>query len=643
MNYRSAVSQIPTDSVGIIFLLVIIIAYFKTSLAFAECRDLAIDKRAYFGDLHIHTGLSADATLFGTKNRPNDAYNFARGGVIALKPVGLERTDDGVSIVDARLDRPLDFAAVTDHAENLGSISLCTKPDSPAYNTESCKNVRAPLPTENQEVFATAVTNAFRLLASSEEVCGPNRKLCRDAVSYPWQEIQEAAKNWNSPCEFTSFVGYEYSANFDGSKIHHNVIFRNENVIQSPISSTDVPSMIEMWRKLKMDCKNSNTGCDVLAIPHNSNLSNGRMFRLDYEGETDLIKQREIAELRAEMEPVVELFQQKGDSECRNGLWNVFGGSDELCRFEKYRDWQGAEFEDCEANIGSGALLGRGCISRLDYTRYALAAGLNEKKRIGANPHIFGVIGSTDAHDGSSADVDEWVHDGDQRKENPIGQGRMSTGGLAGIWAEENTRESLFSSLRNREVFATSGTRIQPRFFAAANFDAQLCADPNYVKKAYKNGVPMGAKLLLKKGESPSFLVSAIADVGSESNPGTPLQRLQIVKVWGGEGQELHQRVYDIADASSTDAPASVDISSCERRGTGAMSMCRVWKDPDYKSAKEAVYYARVIENPSCRHTGYLCIQYKNRKQPDFCSDESIPKKTQERAWTSPIWISKKS
>lgn len=637
-SVKSASGQISREYLGLYLLLVILLCAFISAPALSACRDTAADKRAFYGDLHIHTGLSADATLFGTKNRPDDAYQFARGGVIPLKPVA-----GGFSPADARLDRPLDFAAVTDHAENIGSISLCTRPDSPAYNTESCKFVRQPLPTENQEVFATAVTNAFMLLAGSEEVCGPDRKLCREAVAYPWQEIQEAAAKWNKPCEFTSFVGYEYSANFDGSKIHHNVIFRNEKVPEAPISSNDVPSMIDMWRKLKSDCKDAGTGCDVLAIPHNSNLSNGRMFRLDYEGETDPAKQREIAELRAEMEPVVEMFQQKGDSECRNGLWNVLGGSDELCGFEKYRDWQGAKFEDCEAGLGSGALLGRGCISRLDYTRYALAAGLGEEKRIGANPHVFGVIGSTDAHDGSAADVDEWVHDGEQRKDNPIGIGRMSTGGLAGIWAEENTRESLFGSLRSREVFATSGTRIQPRFFAAVNFDEALCNDPEYVKKAYEEGVPMGSKLQLAKGQSPSFLVSALADIGSENHSGTPLQRLQIIKAWSGEGDELHQRVYDIANASSSDAPASVDLASCNRRGAGAMSMCSVWKDPDYDAVQGAVYYARVIENPSCRHTGYLCADYEGREQPEFCSDKSIPKQSQERAWTSPIWISTES
>lgn len=637
-SVRSVLGRILTDPIGPYLLLGFFLATFISTPVFSECRDKVVDKRVYYGDLHIHTGLSADAMLFGTKNRPDDAYRFARGGVIPLKPIA-----GGIAPVDASLDRPLDFAAVTDHAENIGSISMCTRPDSAVYNTESCKFVRAPLPTDSMEAFATRVTEALSLLFTSKEICGPDQKACRDAIAYPWKEIQDAAATWNEPCEFTSFVGYEYSPNFDGSKIHHNVIFRNEKVPDTLISAGNVPSMIDMWRKLKADCKESDSGCDVLVIPHNSNLSNGRMFRLDYEGETDPVKQREIAELRAEMEPIVEMFQQKGDSECRNGLWNVLGGSDEWCDFEKYRDWQGARFEDCEAGLGSGALLGRGCISRLDYTRYALAAGLGEKKRIGANPHVFGVIGSSDAHDGSAADVDEWVRDGEQRKSNPIGLGRMSTGGLAGIWAEQNTRESLFGSMRKREVFATSGTRIQPRFFAAKHFDKALCGDPKFVSKAYRQGVPMGSELQLGKGESPSFLVSALADLGSENYAGTPLQRLQVIKVWAGAKDQLHQRVYDIADASSPEMPASVDLNSCERKGIGATSMCSVWKDPDYDSAEAAVYYARVIENPSCRHTGYLCVNYNGQELPDFCKDTSIPKQAQERAWTSPIWVSSKS
>lgn len=612
----------------------IVVLFFSGSNAIANCKDRSDEKYAYFGDLHIHTGLSADAKLFGTDNRPDHAYKFARGGAIPLHAINNDNLP-----VEAVLARPLDFAAVTDHAEGLGGISLCTEPESPVYNTSDCKQVRSPAPSSSSEAFASKIMTSMKIVNVSDAVCGPDMQRCREAVSMPWEEIQQSAETWNSPCEFTTFVGYEYSPVVDGSKIHHNVIFRNEHVPASPISSYDVPSMIDFWRLLKSDCKESDTGCDVLSIPHNSNLSNGRMFSLNYGGETDLQKQKEIAALRSEMAPVVEIFQQKGDSECRNGLWNVFGGEDEWCEFEKYRDWKGASFEDCEDSYGAGALIGKGCVSRLDYTRYALAAGLAEEKRIGQNPHIFGLIGSTDAHDGSAADVEERVRDGKQRLLTQVEPGRMTTGGIAGVWAEENTRESIFHALRNREVFATSGPRIKPRFFAANHFPDNLCDQSDFIKKAYATGSPMGSKLLMSDGNSPHFLIAAQADPGTPLHPGTSLQRLQVIKAWAENDNSLLQKVYDIANASDDLVPASVDPSTCHRSGIGAKQMCTVWRDPDYDPNENAVYYARIIENPSCRYTGYACIQRDDDKLPSFCEDDTIPRQTQERAWTSPIWV----
>lgn len=601
----------------------------------AACASHSAERNAYFGDLHIHTGLSADAMLFGTVNRPADAYHFARGHEILIR-----QSSPGAIPRPGRISRPLDFAAVTDHAENMGAISVCLTPGSGAYESPGCELVREPLEKRDMATFAAKLGQKFQAMYTDEAICGKDRERCKAAIGGPWKEIQESAHAANVPCEFTAFVGYEYSPTPDGSKLHHNVVFRGAEVMETPISWLDAPSMLGLWRRLKQECKEAGTGCDVIAIPHNPNLGNGQMFSLAYDGETDPARQREIARLRSEIEPVVESFQEKGDSECRNGLWNIMGGTDELCDFEKYRDWQGAGFEDCEDGEGSGALEGRGCVSRLDYTRYALAAGLAEEIRIGANPHKFGVIGSTDNHLGTTADVDEWMQDGVRREASPMEPGRMSTGGIAGVWAEENTREAIFDALRRREVFATSGTRIRVRLFGGWDFPLDLCGDPALVQRGYQEGVPMGGDLIPQRvGQSPQFVVSALADAGTGKHPGTLLQRAQIIKVWAGEGNELHQAVFDVAGGPSD---AAVDVNTCERTGPGAESLCGVWEDPDYDPSLPAAYYARVVENPSCRYTAYTCLAAEEDERPEYCDGGSVALEVQDRAWSSPIWVGPK-
>ena len=318
-------------------------------------------------------------------------------------------------------------------------------------------------------------------------------------------------------------------------------------------------------------------------------------------------------------------------------MWKVRGARDPFCDFEKYRDWMGAKHEDCRDGEGSGGLRNEGCISRLDYTRYALGAGLAEEARIGANPHKFGVIGSTDRHDGSTADVEEWLHDGVQRLPNPLEPGRRSGGGVAGIWAVENTREALFEAMLRRETFATSGPRIRLRFFGGWGFDADLCSDPKLLERAYAEGVPMGGEVATPPGAgAPSFLLSALADEGTLEHPGTPLQRLQVIKVWPGEDGLLHQAVYDVAGGENG---ASVDPASCVRKGPGAAKLCGVWRDPDYEPKRAALYYARAIENPSCRHPAWRCLRAAPEARPAWCEDPRVAKTLQERAWSSPIWL----
>ena len=594
-------------------------------------------KQAYFGDLHIHTGLSADAMLFGTTNRPDDAYAFAQGKSISIQKL----TDSIDGLTTVTIERPLDFAAVTDHAENIGTVSLCTNPESAVYNTKDCQFVRKPLPTHSMAAFSSELTKVFHTMYFSENICGKDRSACKAAVYSPWQEIQRSANNWNKQCEFTTFIGYEYSQTLQGSNLHHNVIFANENVTDVPISSRDVPGVFDFYQKLNNDCNLANENCQAIAIPHNSNISNGKMFSLDYPGDKN--NKHRWAQLRADIVPVVESFQEKGDSECRNGLWNVIGQNDEFCEFEKYRNWpvagtqQAPIFDDCELGSGAGGFQNKGCVSRLDYTRTAIAAGIAEQQSIGVNSLKFGFIGSTDNHYGTTADVEEWVHDGTQRPIANVEPGRMSTGGIAGVWAEENTREALFAAMKRREVFATSGPRIALRLFAAEKIDEKMCSQPYRIKTAYKEGVPMGGELALTSSTSaPHFLAIASQDPGTSSRPGSALQQMQIIKVWPGKNNQLHQKVIRLAGENSS---ANVDSNTCQQFGQGHTQFCRVWKDPDYDPDIEAAYYLRVLENPSCRSTGFTCSNSELSTKPAYCEQESMIKTIQERAWSSPVWV----
>lgn len=604
-------------------------------MADSGCENRMSEKQAYFGDLHIHTGISADAMLFGSRTTPDDAYRFATGNAMTI----YREMNSWTKPTAITLERPLDFAAVTDHAENIGSVSLCLNENSPVYDTDACRFVRKPLPTDSMASFSSELGEKFHLMYGSEEICGENMQRCIDEVQKPWRVIQDAARDWNKPCEFTTFVGYEYSQTDNGSNLHHNVLFRTEQVMSAPISMVDEPDPFGFYQRLNSECNEANNGCRAIAIPHNSNISNGKMFRVDYPGAKTDEQRRQLAQLRKAMVPVVESFQEKGDSDCRDGLWNVLG-QDEYCDFEKYRDWQGAKIENCAANeVGAGGFQNQGCVSRLDYVRYALAEGLAEQQRLGVNSLQFGVVGATDNHFGTAGDLDEAINNGVDRPYSLIEPGRMSTGGMAGVWAEQNTREALFDAMENREVFATSGPRIKPRLFAGWGIAASSCNDPEGIKKAYQNGVAMGGELKSNgRVTSPMFLVSALADAGSASQPGTPLQRLQIIKAWPGEGDTLHQQVYDVAVAEGSES-ASVDLNTCELAGRGAKSMCETWQDPDYDPNVSAVYYARVIENPSCRYIGYSCMPGRADPLPAFCSDPSLVREIQERAWTSPIWL----
>jgi hypothetical protein len=340
------------------------------------------------------------------------------------------------------------------------------------------------------------------------------------------------------------------------------------------------------------------------------------------------------------------MMQIKGESECRAGLVGVTGDVDENCGFEKIRAL--SQPEDCGDATGSGAMRGNGCVSRFDYARTALIEGLRDQARLGVNPLRLGFIGSTDGHRGAPGDVSErapiaaagaglWTPQarlGPERIFAGATAAHRNPGGLAGIWAEENTRESLFDAMRRRETFATSGPRIRPRFFGGSDIASDACERTDPVAHADGAGVPMGGDL---SGEAvPRFLVSATADPGTADEPGGLLQRIQIVKGWVGADGQLHQRIVDVAGNANNGA--SVDLDSCEPRGPGARELCGTWRDPEFDPATSAVYYARVLENPSCRWHWRDCLALPAGERPQACSDPSLAPSIQERAWTSPIW-----
>jgi hypothetical protein len=620
------------------------------------CAARDATRNAYFGDLHVHTSLSMDAYTWDLRATPDDAYRFARGEELLLPPLDAQ----GKGTRSIRLERPLDFAGVTDHSEWLGEVSLCTRPGRPAYDSVACQVYRgerepevsgSPMGRMGQRAAALGSRGGVSPVdpGASKLDCGEGGALCLAEAKNIWQEIQaatERAYDRSSACRFSSFHAYEYSATPELSKVHHNVFFRNANLPELPISWIDQPSVWGLWSELREQCLEAGTGCDVVTAPHNSNLSNGRMFFVDYK-DLPLEQQVERAQLRARIETLVEITQIKGDSECRNGLYKVAGGSDEQCDFEKL--WYGPEAPpDCIEGTGKGALGGQGCQSRLDFVRYALIEGLREAERIGANPYKLGFIGSTDTHNANPGDTEEGSFDGwggtsdDEPLERlaggrrAIGSTGSNPGGLVGVWAEENSRDALFDAFQRRETFGTSGTRIQPRFFGGWGYAPELCSDAGLLAKAYAGGVPMGGDLPAPSapGSAPTFLVSAARDPGTATLVTSPLERIQIVKGWTGPDGEMHQAVYDVAGEKSAAGP---DPATCEPpQGRG--QLCAVWQDPAFDPAQRAVYYARVLEVPSCRWSTRQCNALPADERPPACSDAGLPRSIQERAWTSPIW-----
>jgi len=599
------------------------------------CDDATPLRRPFFGDTHVHTTFSFDAWGQGTMAGPDDAYRYAKGERIGIQPYAA----DGFPETFVRLRRPLDFAVVTDHSDLLGETRICRDPDEAGHDSLVCRVVRRfpalGYALVNGHVYSAEAPHRY-------DFCGDGAERCLAAARGPWRVTQEAAEAHNdrsAACDFTTFVGYEWTGMPGGQNIHRNVIFQNEIVQDAPTTYIETPTAEGLWLALERECIDGKPGCDVIAIPHNSNVSNGLMWT------TTRADGRPIdatdAKRRARLETLVEVTQHKGDSECRAGA------EDELCGFETLRY---PRMQDMEGTLRARPL------PPLIYAREALGEGLVQQRRLGANPFRFGLIGSTDTHLGTPGRVDEDEHLGhaagtvSARFGPPPFPDRpdFNPGGLAVLWAEENSREALFAAMKRREAYGTSGPRIVARFFGGWDFAADACSRPGLVAEGYATGVPMGGELAPPPeggdGAAPRFIVSAQRDPGDRGVPSTALQKIQIVKGWVEDGV-ASERVYDVA--GNADSDADVDLATCEPAGAGFDQLCSVWKDPDFDPDAPAFYYMRAIENPSCRWNSWVCmragVDCGAGLIPDgmhACCDPDIPATIRERAWTSPIWYS---
>ncbi len=613
------------------------------------CLDRSPTRNAYFGDLHIHTAYSYDARPRGTETTPADAYRFAMGEAIPVPPYD----EDGNPTATQQLRRPLDFAAVTDHSEFFGEMLLCFEPDSPVYDMSSCRLIR--------QGDDEAMAPLFRLVTRRDiprvaEICGEDGALCDDAHRSLWQTIQdmaEAAYDRTSDCRFTSFIGYEYTGTPNANNIHRNVIFRNDKVPDTALSYVETPTDRDLWDQLTEQCLDGVEGCDVLAIPHNSNISAGAMFP-SYVGRFDSdASARAAAELRNAMEPVMEVFQHKGNSECFNGLPNILGAVDELCETEQIIEL-GKEFDVrgrsgtvrfCEdGEIGEYGFVRNGCISKNDFYRSVLLTGLQDEAAIGVNSYKLGVIGSTDNH--ISLPVPGHTHEhgwiGALVREVDL-IGRLTKidyfpqsldanpGGLAGVWAVENSRDAIFDALERREVFGTTGTRIRPRLFGGWDYSPDACSLDDMEARGYASGTPMGGDLPARPGDgAPRFLAAAFGDTES-----APLQKLQVIKGWIDDDGHSNYKVFDVS--GDHDAGGEIDLKTGEWHGPGDENLCTVFEDPEFDAAQAAYYYLRAVEVPTLRWSWHACVTLPADERPAECTNDA-PKTIQEMAWTSPIW-----
>ncbi len=567
-----------------------------------------------WGDTHVHSSFSMDASTMGnTRLDPGAAYRFAKGETVT--------SNTGQAV---RLDRPLDFLVVSDHAEYMGVLPKMRAQDPLVLGDPDGKRIFDALAGGPdaageimQELIASLMSN--RPIFDNEQV---KRSI--------WSEITSLADRHNRPGVFSALIGYEWTSMPGGDNLHRVVVYADgaDKAAQLiPVSAFDGQRPEDLWGFLQR--YEAKTGGRILAIPHNGNVSNGRMFAVEDSSGAPI--GGPYATRRARWEPLVEVTQIKGDAETHP----LLSPDDEYADFETW--------DTGNLNIGA-TVPKKASMLEYEYARSALGLGLRLEAATGVNPFKFGMIGSTDAHTSLATGAEDnfWgkavmVEPGQPRTnevflpsaggdELAIMAWQQVASGYAAVWATENTREAIFDAMRRKEVYATSGPRMRVRFFGGWSFDAEDALHPDLARTGYRKGVPMGGDLPAKAGDAPAFLVSALRDPS-----GANLERVQIVKGWlDGEGV-LQERVHDVAVAGTTGTTVD-EASATYTNSVGESQLTAVWRDPDFDPSERAFYYARVIEIPTPRWNAYDAVRLGTEVTPD------APRTLQDRAYTSPIW-----
>jgi len=598
-------------------------------------------RRVFFGELHMHTAMSFDAWGFGTKILPDTAYKFARGETVTVpaSQLGLEQGIKSGGDVKATRAWPLDFMAVTDHSEAMGVLNQFDDPNNPLAKT--------PM---GEQIIKNPKMSFYMVAKNDRSAAVPQNLNAPQAMKNAWDlEVKAANANYE-PGKFTTFIGYEWSSMAQGKyNLHRNVIF-NADHAPMPFSSADSDKPEDLWSYLE---KTRAGGIDVIAIPHNGNVSGGLMY--DWNDSSGRPISEEYAQRRAMNEPLTEIVQNKGQSDTVPEL----SPNDEFANFEIFDHlltWP---------NVKSNA--------NGSYIRQAYGRGLVIQSSVGANPYKYGVVGGADIHNGLETtdenamasgpwgidpktmlprgeaakrdldivktpallDMDAVVNHAPKTMEHNL---EFSSSGLTGVWAEENTRNSIFAALKRKETFATSGTRMRIRMFAGWSYDPAMMKSGDWVAKAYTQGVPMGSDMPARPQDSnaPKIIVQA-----SKDPDGANLDRIQIIKIWL-DGKNYKEKVFDVAlsghrkDDATGHAPAvgnTVDLKTGSYRNSiGAATLSVVWSDPEFDAKTPAVYYARALEIPTPRWSTLLAI--KN----NLPITKDAPATIQERGWSSPIW-----
>jgi hypothetical protein len=584
--------------------------------------------RPLFGDTHLHTSFSMDAGAFGARLTPRDAYRFARGEEVTAS-----------SGQPAKLSRPLDFLVVADHSDGMGFFPLLVSGDPKVLADSQGRRWSEMIRDGQGQQAALEIITTFGKGAISTAIMPlPGTPAYRGA----WQETIASAEAYNDPGRFTAFIGYEWTSNTAGNNLHRNVILRDNGdkaaqvepfTTQKPLGS-DNP--VDLWKW--MDAYERKTGGNALALAHNGNLSNGRMFPV-VEAFGKAID-REYAETRARWERLYEVTQTKGTGEAHPFL----SPNDEFADFER---WDKGNLDGTVAKTND--------MLESEYARSGLQLGLKLEEKLGTNPYKFGMVGSSDAHTGLAAMEEENFFGKTAPQEpsperltatfmnNPktgvrIMDWEVSASGYAAVWANENTRESIWDAMQRKETYATTGSRMVVRFFGGWDFAKADAATRSPAATGYGKGVPMGGDLpAAPAGKAPTFLVAALRDP-----IGANLDRIQIIKGWLDAKGELHEKIYDVvwsgdrkpdAKGKLPSVGSTVDVANATWTNTiGAAELITVWKDPDFDAKQRAFYYARVIEIPTPRWTAYDAKRFSIKPAPGTRMTIT------ERAYTSPVW-----